>query len=289
MNPSILIVGDVLIDVSVNTRRLSRTEYGCPIHQVEGCSYHLGGAARFAAHLRNALPKSQVVLAAIPPSDGSERSAIEQGMSLRNIFFAPIASPPYQSVKMRIFGMNGEQFHRLDWEIRGKGYDLSLPQFDNPPFIILSDYDKGALSPTVVSQLLTMPRSGLVVAPKPTNQAMGPAMSQADLVVLNEAEKHQMTVSGICVVTRGADSVLCYKGAALLAEVPVDAITVEPCLTVGAGDAFLAGLVASIAQHGLTDPLGRVPHAVRYAREMLDGGCGEVVRCPAIPILPQFR
>lgn len=156
---NIAVVGDVMLDRYFwgSVSRVS-PEAPVPVVDIENETYHLGGAANVAANLKSL--GIEPYLCGTIGDDRSGKSFIEIAQNLginTDGLFQDELRPT--TVKTRIIG-NNQQIARLDREVRsaistdGEISILNtLKSIKKLHGIIFEDYDKGAISPSLIREL----------------------------------------------------------------------------------------------------------------------------------------
>lgn len=160
---SIAIIGDIMLDRFVwgSVSRIS-PEAPVPIVEIERESFHLGGAANVARNLTS-LGAKPLLLGVVGDDEAARavRQAVERlGLEPRSILSD--ASRP-TTVKTRIIA-GSQQVVRTDWESRD---DLDAPMEEraldalenivrSARAVVLSDYAKGTLTPSVIERAIEL-------------------------------------------------------------------------------------------------------------------------------------
>lgn len=208
-HPRILVVGDLILDGYVwgKVSRIS-PEAPIPVLNVTAEENRLGGAANVGANLR-AL-EARVDLAGVLGDDEAGRTFLDlarkNGLNVRAVVRDPARST---SVKARMVAQN-QQILRVDRENPvpiSKGTERDLARrirsaVNRADLVVVSDYNKGTVTPGVVQPLL---RSGVpvLVGLKGRDPGMYRGATGA---TLNRAELR--AVSGVDDLTQGARWVL---------------------------------------------------------------------------------
>jgi D-beta-D-heptose 7-phosphate kinase/D-beta-D-heptose 1-phosphate adenosyltransferase len=157
----ISVVGDVMLDeyVEGNVERIS-PEAPVPIVRAQGSAFRLGGAANVAQQL--AALGAKVALAGVIGSDAAgdtvRRLTEEAGISTLALL---TLKDRRTTRKLRVLGQ-GQQLLRVDWEDQHSVSDPDaqalldrlINELPAPDAMIVSDYAKGLLTPTVLTKLL---------------------------------------------------------------------------------------------------------------------------------------
>jgi len=269
----ILVVGDLMLDLSVfgDVERVS-PEAPVPVVRVERETASLGGAANVARNLV-ALGARAVPVGVVGVDDGGRRLRElvgAAGMPADGIVEAP-GRPT--TVKTRVVARR-QQMLRFDRETSlglEAAQERTLVQrarslWEGARALIVSDYDKGAITPGILADLLPAARErGLPVAvdPKIRNfphyrpiTAITPNRSEAaralKLPVRNEAEVEaagraiQERLGGpVVVLTLGEEGVAVFEPQGALTRIPASAREVFDVS--GAGDTVVAVLTLGLA------------------------------------------
>jgi D-beta-D-heptose 7-phosphate kinase/D-beta-D-heptose 1-phosphate adenosyltransferase len=261
---NIAVIGDVMLDRYVygNVARLS-PEAPIPVLRAQHEKFMLGGSANVARNLV-ALGATATLVGAIGHDDAGETVAAE----LKNFGIQGqlIKTPLVPTTVKTRFIANEQQILRLDIEERLIPNDAlsnaviaeAKAAIATSNAVIISDYDKGLLSPEVLGVVLTLARDAgipTVVDPKGRDFSR---YSGATVITPNADEA--ALVTGIaCDDDTGVEKAL----RALLRDVPVDAVV----MTRGA-----RGMTVLGPRNGLMEPL----HIRATAREVFDvSGAGD--------------
>jgi rfaE bifunctional protein kinase chain/domain len=173
----ILVLGDVILDAYYKgeVTRIS-PEAPVPVVSLRSKEFRLGGAANVALNVKDLGAKC--VLCSIIGEDDSGKTLVDlmekEGMSSKGL----IASPHRRTtVKARVMS-GSHQMLRLDEEddrlLRQSDEDLllnrvnDLIESEQPDAIIFEDYDKGALTPKLIQNVIETARSkGIPVSVDP--------------------------------------------------------------------------------------------------------------------------
>lgn len=261
-NIQVLVVGDMMLDVYTEgtSCRLS-PEVPVPVIVGESTKTFPGGAANVVASLR-----------ALGPRVGAFGFVGDDdtGKELRRVLGELCAHVCLEytdttTVKHRIIS-NGQQVCRVDWEnTADKRMDMTSEQkldkmCEDADVIILSDYNKGCITPQVMA-VLNNHRSKVVVDPKPAHKEMyhgfklltpnehelflmSPKTDVLESANALAAELHTHVVATLgnrgCVYSTG-------KTASMVHGIAVDVANV-----IGAGDVFVSVLALASAS-GIAD------------------------------------
>lgn len=164
---SILVVGDIILDSYVygTATRLS-AEAPVPIISIKSTEHRLGGAANVASNVASLGDGKQCLLIG-PLGHDEEGATVRRLLDTHGITYMLPASGKPTSHKTRIMA-NNQQIARLDRE------NPALPAFDKElqcrefidscnkceiAAVIVSDYDKGAVTDKVLNSVGTLARS----------------------------------------------------------------------------------------------------------------------------------
>ncbi len=293
----IAVVGDVMLDRYFwgHVHRVS-PEAPVPVIDVERESAHLGGAANVATNLLGlgAVPVLCGVVG--PDSAGEQIRELCHEAGLPTDAIAVSAERP-TTTKTRIIG-NNQHIARLDHETRAHVSQLvaddileRIAQHANLKGIILEDYDKGLLSPTLISAVIQLGRTRQIpvfVDPKhrhffdfvgctvfkPNKKEASDALGMP-LSTMEEVEKAGRTLRNTLkcdnvLITLGAAGMVLIENDGTLSTVPTRAMKVSDVS--GAGDTVIATLGAMMS----------VGVPVREAAALANVAAGHVVGEPGI-------
>lgn len=293
----IAVVGDVMLDRYFwgNVHRVS-PEAPVPVIDVERESAHLGGAANVATNLLG-LGAAPLLCGVVGSDAAGEhvRMLCEQaGLSTAGI---AVSTTRPTTTKTRIIG-NNQQIARLDRETRDHvDQDVAgeiverLTQHTELKGIILEDYDKGLLSPTLIASVIELGRKRQIpvfVDPKhrhffdfvgctvfkPNKKEASDALGMP-LTTLEEVEKAGKALRNALrcenvLITMGAAGMVLIEQDGTLSTVPTRAMKVSDVS--GAGDTVIATLGAMMS----------VGVPVREAAALANIAAGHVVAEPGI-------
>jgi rfaE bifunctional protein kinase chain/domain len=293
----IAVVGDVMLDRYFwgNVYRVS-PEAPVPVVDVDHESAHLGGAANVATNLLG-LGATPLLCGVVGSDAAGEhvRTLCEQaGLSTDAI---AVSDKRPTTTKTRIIG-NNQQIARLDHETREHvDQDVAneiiarLSQRTNLKGIILEDYDKGLLSPTLIASVIELGRKRQIpvfVDPKhrhffdfvgctvfkPNKKEASDALGML-LTTMDEVEKAAKALRNTLrcenvLITMGAAGMVLFEQDGTLSTVPTRAMKVSDVS--GAGDTVIATLGAMMS----------VGVPAREAAALANIAAGRVVAEPGI-------
>jgi D-beta-D-heptose 7-phosphate kinase/D-beta-D-heptose 1-phosphate adenosyltransferase len=161
----ILVVGDIMLDEFLwgDVARIS-PEAPVPVVEVRRQSFHLGGAANVAANL-SALGGSAVLAGVVGQDDAARRIRELLAAAGAEAQLAPSDGGRPTTVKTRIVAHH-QQVVRADWE-RGDELSQELERgllelvrrvLPSCRVVIISDYQKGVVTPAVVKAVVSQAR-----------------------------------------------------------------------------------------------------------------------------------
>lgn len=269
---TIAVLGDVMLDRYFwgTVNRIS-PEAPVPVVDVDDESYHLGGAANVAANIR-ALGATPMLFGVVG-DDASGRMlrqiAESEGMDVTGLI-ASNGRPT--TVKTRVIG-NNQQLIRLDRETRSD-VDAQVVQSvvdvlrSRPDLrgIIFEDYDKGFLTPTMITSVIAVARErGIPVFVDPkrngfnaysgcylfkpnrkeASDALGYAIKSDDDVRKAGAELLSRLDCDNVLITLGSAGMMLFERGGKVSSVPTVAKKVADVS--GAGDTAIATLATMVA------------------------------------------
>lgn len=169
----IAVIGDVMLDSHIygSVDRIS-PEAPVPIVRIEKEIHSLGGAANVAANISSL--GGEAFLFGYVGEDSSKIHLLEE-LNKKNIKFVLPSAFNETIQKTRVIGNNQQQIVRIDREGINKVSERSERElikkiFEiNPEVIIISDYAKGTITPTLFSDLINCNKR-IIVDPKPKNK-----------------------------------------------------------------------------------------------------------------------
>lgn len=270
---NVAVIGDVMLDRYFwgNVSRIS-PEAPVPVVDIENESSHLGGASNVAANLR-ALGCVPLMLGVIG-NDNSGKSVLEimaqLGLQSEGII---VDNTRPTTVKTRVIG-NNQQITRLDREVKSPISEDSSEKVLKALFarasdlsaIILEDYDKGVLTPYVISRTIEFANNHnipVLVDPKfknffsyrhvtlfkpnkkETQDALGLPMNTLDEVAEAGREILRRLQAENILITLGARGMMLLEHSGEMSSVPTRARQVSDVS--GAGDTVIATIAAMMS------------------------------------------
>jgi D-beta-D-heptose 7-phosphate kinase/D-beta-D-heptose 1-phosphate adenosyltransferase len=305
---NIVVLGDVMLDEFIwgDVTRIS-PEAPVPVVDIRRESTHLGGAANVLANLI-ALGSNACVVGIIGDDFAGERirSSVQDKSTLQAEGSLVTDKSRPTTIKTRIIAQN-QMVVRTDREHRGSVSGPTETQIitatkaalENADALIVSDYDKGVITPRILEEVLpdAYRRMPVLIDPKLRNFD---AYRPATLITPNHHEALRMagleedTDEGLQMVARAirmrlnCDAVLITRGdrGMMLIEGDADPINVQTVArevfdVTGAGDTVIAALAAALAagasmaeaavlaNHAAGIVVGKVGTATASAEEIL--------------------
>ena len=271
---NILVIGDIILDEYIwgKATRLS-PEAPVPVLDVKKHNYILGGAANVANNI--AALKGNVYLSGVVGNDtySKEIKNILQDAGIDSGCLVSDENRP-TTVKTRLIAHNHQQLARVDRESRSEICESCqekivaniLKIIDSIDLVILSDYAKGVLTPSICQNIIKLVKKynkPILVDPKGLDFSK---YSGATLMTPNRLEAETATKSpadtlpeiladklytGLDIknilVTLGEDGLLLYSKDDIF---KIPAVTSEVYDVTGAGDSLIAALALSIPASG---------------------------------------
>ena len=305
----IVVLGDVMLDEFIwgDVTRVS-PEAPVPVVDIRRESTHLGGAANVLANLL-ALGAKASVIGVVGDDFAGERirSSVRDKSALQTDAELVIDTSRPTTIKTRIIAQN-QMVVRADREhrtpVNGKTEDLIISAvkaaIENAHALIVSDYDKGVVTPRILSEVLPAAygRIPVLIDPKMRNfDAYRPATlvtpnhhEALRLAGLEEDSDGALQTAAQMIRDRlGCDAVLITRGdrGMMLVEGDSDPLNVETAAreifdVTGAGDTVIAALAAALAagasmaeaavlaNHAAGIVVGKLGTATASAKEVLD-------------------
>jgi D-glycero-beta-D-manno-heptose-7-phosphate kinase len=305
----IVVLGDVMLDEFIwgNVSRIS-PEAPVPVVNIQRESTRLGGAANVLANV-SALGANANVIGVVGADAAAEklRDGLRQtgGAQTDEMLIEDENRPT--TIKLRIIAHN-QMVVRADREHRGQVngaveariISTAKEAIDNAQALVVSDYDKGVITPKILSEVLPFAygRIPVLIDPKLKNfDAYRPANlvtpnHHEALKVSNLEEDNDETLQQAARLIRArlsCDAVLITRGESGMMLVEGDAPTVyvetaaqEVFDVTGAGDTVIATLAAAmaagasmteaavLANHAAGIVVGKVGTAIASAEEVLN-------------------
>ena len=268
----IAVVGDVMLDRYFigNVSRIS-PEAPVPVIDIEGETFHLGGAANVANNLRSL--GAEALLCGVIGNDNSGKMFVDIARE-GGLNTSALASDPARvtTVKTRIIG-NNQHIARLDREVRlpisddsARHISTLLEREEDLDAIIFEDYNKGVITPTLIESVLSfaLARGILVfVDPKFDNffsfhgatvfkpnrkeaqEALGYELKSDEAI---ERAGHELLERLRCrnvLLTLGAQGMMLFEANGSSSRIPTYARHIADVS--GAGDTAIATLSAAVA------------------------------------------
>jgi D-beta-D-heptose 7-phosphate kinase/D-beta-D-heptose 1-phosphate adenosyltransferase len=306
---NIVVLGDVMLDEFLwgEVTRIS-PEAPVPVVDIRRESTHLGGAANVLANLL-ALGAKASVIGVVGDDFAGERirSSVRDKSALQTDAELVIDTSRPTTIKTRIIAQN-QMVVRADREhrtpVNGKTEDLIISAvmaaIENAHALIVSDYDKGVVTPRILSEVLPAAygRIPVLIDPKMRNfDAYHPATlvtpnhhEALRLAGLEEDSDGTLQTAAQMIRDRlGCDAVLITRGdrGMMLVEGDSNPVNVETAArevfdVTGAGDTVIAALGAALAagasmaeaavlaNHAAGIVVGKLGTATASAEEVLD-------------------
>ena len=271
-NKKICIIGDVMLDhyIHGNCNRIS-PEAPVPVVEVTGETYSLGGAANVLKNIYSLGFEADLI--SLTGNDDHAEIIIDGLVNCKASTSGIIKDTTRcTTTKSRVIVTN-HQLIRLDNEHRhplNKEYEMQIlayfeSQVDNYKLVLLSDYNKGLLTPSLLDSVLQVCRSkGLttIVDPKGLDftkyrgvDIVKPNKKEASLasgidIVDNDTLKaachkiKELTDCKYVIVTMSEDGIAVYSDGQL-SLIPTKALAIID--VTGAGDTVLAALGVAVA------------------------------------------
>jgi len=305
----IVVLGDVMLDEFIwgDVSRIS-PEAPVPVVEIKRESTHLGGAANVMANLLS-LGAQACVIGVVGEDAAAEklRASLrsEGGGRTKDLLVNDSSRPT--TIKTRIIAHN-QMVVRADRERRSPVTGVTEERIiaaakaalENAGALVISDYDKGVITPRILSEVLPAAygRMPVLVDPKIRNfDSYRPATlvtpnhhEALRLTNLDEDSDDSLTAAARQIRSRvGCDAVLITRGnrGMMLVEADSDPVFVETSArevfdVTGAGDTVIATLAAALAagasmteaamlaNHAAGIVVGKLGTATATAEEVLD-------------------
>ncbi len=251
----IAVIGDVMLDHYLfgNVERIS-PEAPVPVVEVLSEEYRLGGAANVASNLAS-LNVNTYICGVV--GDDNANKILSRELKEKNIGNLNVITDKPTTQKTRIIASH-QQLIRIDWEDKSPFLDFNkiidiLPK--DIDGIIISDYAKGLITKDLV-QSLTKKYDFVAADPKPShkdfyrnltlitpNEKEAKAMAfEDDVFSIGKSLKQELNLEYLA-ITLGPKGVAFFEDSAIHTY---EAVAKEVYDVTGAGDTFIAVLVASI-------------------------------------------
>jgi rfaE bifunctional protein kinase chain/domain len=273
-NRNIVVLGDVMLDEFIwgDVTRVS-PEAPVPVVDIRRESTHLGGAANVLANLL-ALGAKACVVGVVGDDFAGERirSSVQEKSALQTAGALIMDKSRPTTIKTRIIAQN-QMVVRADRELRtpvkgeteGRIISAVKAAIENAHALVVSDYDKGVVTPHILSEVLPLAygRMPVLIDPKMRNFD---SYRPASLVTPNHYEALRVagleedsddTLRRAAQLIRkrlGCDAVLITRGdrGIMLVEGDSDPVNVKTAArevfdVTGAGDTVIAALGAALA------------------------------------------
>ncbi len=305
----IVVLGDVMLDEFIwgDVSRIS-PEAPVPVVEIRRESTHLGGAANVLANLL-ALGAQACVIGVVGEDAAAEkfRSSLRSEGDLQTGDLLIVDSTRPTTIKTRIIARNQmvvradrEQRSAVNGDTEARIISAVTAALRNAGALVISDYDKGVITPRILAEVLPLAygRMPVLVDPKIRNfDSYRPATlvtpnhhEALRLTNMEEDSDLSLTESGRRLRERiGCDAVLITRGdrGMMLIEGDRDPVFVETSArevydVTGAGDTVIAALAAALATGAsMTEAailanqaagivVGKLGTATATAREVLD-------------------
>lgn len=248
-----IVIGDVMLDktITTTTHRLSQ-EAPIPIFEIGDEKYSIGGAANLAKHLAKWFDVSLIGVVG-PDVEGTIVREYIQRVGIKSLL---VGSNQPTTVKTRV--KCGQQVFRMDKEnsslFKFETYE-KIKQHLTEDVIVISDYDKGVITPGII-EVIKEKATKIFVDPKKRNlkyyndvdflkvndvefgwlrELYGDSMSKEIAINMNTT----LVKTGFPIFVQDAEKIITY----LPEEVSIN--------TVGAGDVFFAAFIKAIQEKKL--------------------------------------
>lgn len=305
----IVVLGDVMLDEFIwgDVSRIS-PEAPVPVVEIRRESTHLGGAANVLANLL-ALGAQACVIGVVGDDAAAEklRTSLRSEGGLQTDDLLIVDSTRPTTIKTRIIARNQmvvradrEQRSAVNGDTEARIISAVTEALGNAGALVISDYDKGVITPRILAEVLPLAygRIPVLVDPKIRNfDSYRPATlvtpnhhEALRLTNMEEDSDLSLTESGRRLRERiGCDAVLITRGdrGMMLIEGECDPVFVETSArevydVTGAGDTVIAALAAALAtgasvteaailaNHAAGIVVGKLGTATATAREVLE-------------------
>ncbi len=270
----VVVLGDVMLDEFIwgDVSRIS-PEAPVPVVNIKRESMRLGGAANVLANVA-ALGAKADVIGVVGEDAAAEklREALHVNGGVQTDHGLITDEKRPTTIKTRIIAHNqmvvrADREHRgaVNGQVEAAIIERVTNAIDNAHALVISDYDKGVITPRILSEVLPLAykRMPVLIDPKPRNFD---AYSPATLVTPNHHEALRLTnleedtddglreAAAIIKSRLACDAVLITRGerGMMLCEGDADPVLVETAArevydVTGAGDTVIATLAAALA------------------------------------------
>jgi len=265
LDKKILVIGDIMLDEYVyGTMERINPEAPVPIHKEEYTIYKLGGAANVAANIISLGGHTKLIGFIANDPEGEKIKELTKKEKIELVY-------NYDSIttrKRRKIAKGQQVGTRDDREnTKQKTFSPSFieKQIDNYDLIIISDYEKGAITPDLMKRLENY-KEKIIVDPKPKNKALYQGVF---LITPNETEAKYMThnddiyeageqlkkeLSANIIIKRGGKGMSIFNNGVR----DIKTYAKEVYDEVGAGDTVTAALALSIASGANLDQAAEI-------------------------------
>jgi len=306
---TVVVLGDVMLDEFIwgDVSRIS-PEAPVPVVEIRRQSTHLGGAANVLANLVALGAKACVIGVVGDDEAGSKiRSALREQSPLQTNDLLIVDSTRPSTIKTRIIAhsqmvVRADREHRapVDAQTEDRIIAAARAAIANAHALVVSDYDKGVITPRILSEVLpaAYQRMPVLVDPKIRNfnsyrpatlitpnhhEALRMANVEEDsdegLQIAGRKIREQLSCDSV-LITRGDRGMILLEGNGDPSQVKTAAREVYD--VTGAGDTVIAMLAAALAcgaslteaallaNHAAGIVVGKVGTATATFREVLD-------------------
>lgn len=308
-NRNVVVLGDVMLDEFIwgDVSRVS-PEAPVPVVDIQRESTHLGGAANVLANLL-ALGAKACVIGVVGDDFAGERIRLsvqdKSSWQTKGALIVDKSRPT--TIKTRIIAQNqmvvrADREHRtpVSSEIESRIIGAVKAAIENAYALVVSDYDKGVVTPRILSEVLPAAygRMPVLIDPKIRNfDAYRPATlvtpnhhEALRLVGLEEDSDNNLRAAATMIRKRlGCDAVLITRGdrGMMLVEKDGNPVNVKTAArevfdVTGAGDTVIAALgaalaagapltqAAALANHAAGIVVGKLGTATASAKEVIE-------------------
>jgi D-beta-D-heptose 7-phosphate kinase/D-beta-D-heptose 1-phosphate adenosyltransferase len=283
-SPRIIVVGDIILDsyIQGDTNRIS-PEAPIQVLDVKDERHAPGGAANVAANLKNLGAEVELCGTVGADPDGERLLEMLEAGGIGCSAVKVDGGRPTIN-KLRVVAQN-QQLVRIDREVRDamddSGQDRLFkglaPLLDSADMIVLSDYAKGVLGPSLIRRIVETSGSRILVDPKgkdftryrgcrlitpnrrEAEEATGIALKES--MDFEKAARRLFETVGLeeLVITLGGDGIFYARKDGACKQVPARARSVYD--VTGAGDTVIASLAFCLAEGMDLDDAVRIANA----------------------------